>query len=56
MENIVAMIMEIVGNMIEQAFILANDSALQEWGNQIIGNVEEQTESNIQQQLATGLN
>ena len=56
MEDIVIMIMELVGNMIDQAFILASDAVLQDWGNQIIGNVAEQTESKVQQQLSTGLN
>ena len=55
MEDIVFLIMNLVGNMIDRAFILANDVVLQDWGNQIIGNVAEQTESNVQHQLSTGL-
>ena len=36
MVEIVTMVIEIVGGMIDQAFVLADNSILQEWANDII--------------------
>lgn len=36
MVEIVTMVMEIVGSMIDQAFALADNSILQEWANDVI--------------------
>ena len=52
MAEIVTMVIEIVGGMIDQAFALAGNSILQEWANDVIFKAADHSQEVAMTQLA----